>query len=309
MNPRVGREAETVITPAAKPGKIFVAGAGAAGMEFALTARQRGHDVTIFEKTEKAGGQINLIGAVPGKKIFLDAAASLRTRCKKAGVSLKFNSGLSAKKISKEIPDVLAVATGAVPVSLKVPGSFNNAVNAWDVLNGKIAEIGRRVVIIGGGATGCETALYVANLSAPTAEDFRFLVFHAAEDFEKLRNLLYYSGRDITIVEMLPRVGFNIGSSTRWAILKKLRLMGVKMLTDTKVLSFDDNGLQIETKAGNKEALPADIVIIAIGARPENKLAQEVDITDIQVVTIGDAKEPRKIIDAIRDGFDAGLKV
>ena len=152
MNPRVGREAETEIKPALTSRKIFVAGAGAAGMEFALIARQRGHDVTLFEKADKAGGQINLIGAVPGKRIFLDAATSLRTRCKKAGVNLKFNSSLSAKKIIKETPDVLAVATGAVPVSLKVAGSFKNTVNAWDVLNGKVAEIGKRVVIIGGGS-------------------------------------------------------------------------------------------------------------------------------------------------------------
>ena len=108
---------------------------------------------------------------------------------------------------------------------------------------------------------------------------------------------------------MMPRIAFNVGSSTRWNILKKLRLMGVKMLTDTKVLSFDENGLQIETKAGNREALPADIIIIAVGARSENKLAQEADQTNTEIVTIGDAKEPRKIIDAIRDGFEAGLKV
>ena len=85
--------------------------------------------------------------------------------------------------------------------------------------------------------------------------------------------------------------------------------MGVKMLTDTKVLNFDEDGLQIETKAGNRGALPADIVIIAVGARSENKLAREVEKTSTEIVTIGDAKEPRKIIDAIRDGFEAGLKV
>jgi 2,4-dienoyl-CoA reductase (NADPH2) len=309
LNPRLGQEADTEIKEAKVKKRIFVAGGGPAGMEFALIASQRGHDVTLYERDEKLGGQINLVGSVPGKEEFLDAVKSLKNRMEISGVKIRLKTPLTPEMIEEEQPDVLVVATGAKAVGIDVNGAHQpNVVNAWDVLDGTVSDIGKQVVIIGGGATGCETALLVANLGVATAETFRFLVYHSADDFDQLRKLLYNTGRKITVVEIMGRMAYNVGASTRWALMKNLRLMGVELRTKTKILSVGERAVVVETAAGI-ESIPADTVIIAVGSKSVDDLAREVEQDKTKVITIGDAKEPRKIIDAVREGFNAALKV
>ncbi|MCL6560561.1 MAG: FAD-dependent oxidoreductase, partial [Firmicutes bacterium] len=303
LNPRAGREADTKIKEAEVKKKIFVAGGGPAGMEFALVASQRGHDVTLYEKDEKLGGQVNLIGSVPGKEEFLGAVKSLKNRLEASGVKIRLGTPLTPETVERERPDLLVVATGARPAGINVNGAQRrNVVNAWDVLNGTVPDIGKRVVIIGGGATGCETALYVAGLGVPSSETFTFLVYHSADDFDRLRKLLYNTGRKITVVEIMERMAHNVGRSTRWSLLKSLKLMGVEFRTKTKVLSIEESAVVVESEAG-VESIPADTVILAVGSKPADDLARNVRLDKTKVfITIGDAKEPRKITDAVREG-------
>lgn len=309
VNPRLGREADTEIKKAKVKKRIFVAGGGPAGMEFALIASQKGHDVALHERGEKLGGQINLIGAIPGKEEFLKAVRSLENRLEISGAKIRLKNPLTPEIIEEEHPDIVVVATGAKAGEISVDGVHQpNIVNAWDVLDGTVSGIGKRVVIIGGGATGCETALLVANLGAPNAEIFRFLVYHSADDFNRLRKLLYDTSRKITIVEVMGRMASNVGPSTRWTLLKSLKLMGVEFRTKTKILSNSESAVVVETEAGI-ESIPADTVIIAVGSKSVNALAGQVKRDKTKVITIGDAIEPRKIIDAVREGFNTALKV
>ena len=141
LNPRVGREEKTQISKAERSKKIYVAGGGPAGMQCALTARQRGHNVALFEKDSKLGGQINLIESVPGKEGFSDATVSLRNRMKVAGVKVALETALTAKKIKRDKPDVLVVASGAKPARINVPGIDRPKVcYAWDVLDGSVSR-------------------------------------------------------------------------------------------------------------------------------------------------------------------------
>ncbi|MGB6065498.1 MAG: FAD-dependent oxidoreductase [Desulfomonilaceae bacterium] len=307
LNPRVGREAETGIREADVKKRIFVAGGGPAGMEFALIASQRGHEVTLYEKDNKLGGQINLIGPLPGKSVYLEAVTSLENRLKSSSVKIELNAPLTPEIIRSKHPDVLIVATGAKPAKLTIPGIDNsNVINAWDVLCGTVSDIGKRVVIIGGGATGCETALLVANLGVLTAEAFTFLAYHSADDIERLRALLYEGGRQITVIEIAQRPATNVGISTRWSLLKNLKLTGVRIRTRTRIIEIAEKCVRIETETGT-ESIPADTVIVATGTVPVNDLARSVNSDRTDVVVIGDAKEIGKISDAVREGFDMAL--
>lgn len=309
LNPRVGREANTEIEEARVKKKIFVAGGGPAGMEFALVAKQRGHDVTLYEKEERLGGQVNLVAASPGKKEFLNVVKSLKNRMEISGVRIKSKSTLTSTVVEEEHPDVLIVASGARPIEINVPGIAQpHVVSAWDVLNEMVPDIGKEVVIVGGSATGCETALFVANLGVLEPESFTFLHYYSAEDIDRIRKLLHSGGRKITVIDVLERLASNVGISTRWSLIKNLRLMGVKLCPKTKLIEITKDAVVVDTELG-KETIPADTVIIAVGSQSVDDLAREVEQGRAEVITIGDAKEPRKITDAVREGFDTALKI
>jgi 2,4-dienoyl-CoA reductase (NADPH2) len=289
--------------------EILVAGGGPAGMEFALVARQRGHEVTLYEREEHLGGQVNLVAASPGKKEFLNVVKSLKNRLEISGVRIKLKTTLTSKMVEEGQPDILAVASGARPIEIKVPGITQlHVVNAWDVLNGMVPDIGKQVVIVGGSATGCETALLVASLGVIDPDTFTFLLYHSAEDFNRVRNLLYSAGRKITVIDILERMAVNVGISTRWSLIKSLRLMGVELRPKTKLVEITKDSVIVDTELG-RESIPADTVIIAVGSQSVDNLVKEVKRDRIEVITIGDAKEPRKITDAVREGFDMALKV
>jgi 2,4-dienoyl-CoA reductase (NADPH2) len=274
LNPRVGREADIEIKKTKTKKRIFVAGGGPAGMEFALIASQRGHDVSLYEQAEKLGGQINLISAIPGKKEYLSAVCSLKNRMEISGVKVKLKTRLTAAMVEKENPDLLVVASGARPVNLNISGiNQPNVVSAWNVLNGNVPDIGKQVVIIGGGATGCETALFIANLDVLNAEAFAFLTYHSADDIGQLRDMLYRSGRTITVLEILDRMAENVGISTRWSLIKNLKLMGVNLRLRTKILGIEENAVIVETDKG-KESIAADTIVIAAGTIPVNDLTR-----------------------------------
>ena len=309
LNPQAGREDDYTIEKAEKTKKIIVAGGGPAGMEFAVTAARRGHDVTLYEKESRLGGQVNLAKAAPGKMEFQNVIESLANRMKAQGVKVMLNKTLTPELAADLKPDVIAVATGAKPLSIDVPGIDNpHVVDAWDVLLERAWDIGEKVVVIGGSATGAETAHFITSMGAMDPESFTFLMYHGAEDREFAQKLLHSGGREVTVVEMLDKVAGNVGRTGRWSLMKSLRYMNVKLRTRTRLIENTDEGVIVETESG-KETIPADTVVIAVGSGPVNALAEKVKANGTEVITIGDAKDPRKISDAVREGFEAGLSV
>jgi 2,4-dienoyl-CoA reductase (NADPH2) len=309
LNPTVGREDETRIRPAEKKKKVIVAGGGPGGMEFALTAAQRGHDVTLYEKERELGGQINLAKVPPGKHELQKIIDSMKSRMEHFGVRIKTGASVSEKTVKDEKPDYLVVATGARPIDIRVPGIDKpHVVSAWDVLSDRVAEIGRRVVIVGGSATGCETAHYLTSMGVPDPEAFTFLMYHNAEDPLRAMELLHTPGREVVVIDLVDRMADNVSKTARWSLMKSLKLMGVRLMPRTKLLEITDDAVVVETDKG-KLTIPADTVVIAVGARSLDELSAGAQKDGVSVITIGDAKGPRKITDAVREGFEEALTI
>jgi len=309
LNPRAGNETRYAVRAADPIKTILVAGGGPAGMEFAVTAAERGHRVTLYEQGTRLGGQVNLAKTPPGKKDFQRMIDSMAGRMARHGVEVHLNAPLTREVIRAEKPDALVVATGARPIRIDVPGIDKpHVVDAWDVLAEKNWNIGKQVVVVGGNATGCETALFVAEMGIPDPETFTFLMFHSAESPEVAAQLLFDPGRKITVIDMIPRLADNAGRTARWSLIKSMRLTGITLRPSTTLLEIRDDSVLVKT-GEETTVIPADTVIMAVGAASVNDLAREFDETGMEVITIGDAKSPRKITEAVKEGFEAALTV
>jgi 2,4-dienoyl-CoA reductase (NADPH2) len=309
LNPRAGNEAIYSVKRVESPKKIMVAGGGPAGMEFAIIAAERGHRVTLYEKESSLGGQINLAKMPPGKREFQKIIDSMKARMEKWGVRVVLGTALTREIVAEQSPDALVVASGARPMNLDVPGVDKpHVIDAWDVLSEKAWKIGRDVVVVGGSATGCETAYFIASMDIPDPDIYSFIMFHTAEDPKFATSLLRTTSRQVTVIDMVPRLAANVGRTSRWSLTKSLKLLGIDLRPSTKLIEIRDDSVLVETAKG-EETIPADTVVMAVGASSINDFAGNLKEIGCDVITIGDAKEPRKITEAVREGFEEALKI
>jgi len=308
VNPMAGMEAEVRIRPADAKKTVLVIGGGPAGMKAACTAAERGHQVTLVEKQPELGGQLLLNRNIPGRREMVTAAHDLIQNLRGLGVEVVLGREADAGWIRKMAPQAVVVATGASPLLPDISGIRDQkVVMAWDLLSGK-ATAGPRVVIIGGNAVGLETALLLANQGTISPEVLHFLLANRAESLETLEELINRGNREVTVLEMTKKAGQDIGGSTRWTIMAELRRLGVTLLTGARATAVTVQGVEVD-RAQGREQLPADTVVIAVGAASENRLTHALDGLEAEVFTIGDAKEPRNALEAIREGFFTGLRI
>jgi 2,4-dienoyl-CoA reductase (NADPH2) len=309
VNARVGREGETEIKPAAHRKKVLVIGGGAAGMEAARVAADRGHQVTLWEKSDRLGGQLLLAGAVPDRADLLNLVEYLKGSLDVLGAEVVLNKDAALDEIKSFAPGALVVATGARPVIPSIPGvEQGHVAEAWDVLGGQV-ELGRRVVIIGGGAVGCELGLYIARMGTIDADTVRFLLLNEAESVETIRSLATRGVKEVVILEMDMVAGKGLGISTRWIVLQDLARMGVTINTATTAQAIVHGGVLVSQADGQQDILPADTVVMAVGAKSENRLYEELKTVFPAVYSAGDASCPRTALEAIREGFDVGSTI
>jgi 2,4-dienoyl-CoA reductase-like NADH-dependent reductase (Old Yellow Enzyme family)/thioredoxin reductase len=280
VNPEVRQGQKTTLIPVKKAKKVAIIGGGPAGMEAAVSLATRGHKVLLFEKADRLGGQLLLAMAVPGKnETFGNLINYYSSEIKRLGVILKLNTEMNEAGLLKEKPDALIIASGAVPYYPEIPGiNGPNVVTAHDVLAGK-ADTGKRVVVIGGSLTGCETALLLAK-----------------------------HGKSVTVLRRGRSMAAEAGWSMRRLLMEELKNLNVNLLTQVDYKNISGKGVEVVINS-TTQVLPADTVVIATGLKPLNDLVAKVEGKIQPVFVIGDCKEPRDAADAIEEGRMAAVQI
>ena len=300
INAAMGTTQYTV-EKAKKRKKVVVVGGGPAGMEAARVAALRGHDVTLLEKSPQLGGLVPLAALIKGTELEdLPALARyLKTQIKKLGVKIELGKEVDASVIEQVKPDVVIVATGGTLTVPEMTGINKRNVVTTPALHRQVKPflrflgpsilrwltkfwlpIGKRVVIIGGGLHGCETA--------------EFLVKR---------------GRKVTIVEKAEAIGEEMIDLRLGLILEWFDKKGVTLITGVKSMEITDKGLAITTKEGKKQTIEADSIVPTSRLAPNTGLLKSLKGKAPEVYAIGDCKEPHLIVDAIADGWKIGNKI
>lgn len=308
VNVRAGKESEWQIKPASKRKQVFVIGGGPAGAEAARVSRLRGHDVYLYERTARLGGTVNIAAISPGKGEMNRISEYYSSILPKIGVKVYLDTEVTLRLIETNHPDVVVVATGASPSAPQFQIDMNSkVVKAEEVLRGQI-DTGTNVVILGGGGTGCETALFLAHKGTIRPDSAVFLASAGILLAEEAIALTRKGNKSITILEMLPKFARDVGRSARFVLVQELKRRGVEMIVDAKVEKVTPEGV-FYVKNGHRSLIRADTVVIALGYKSNTEIYNEIKDTVPEIYLIGDAKQPRRAAEAIEEGFLAGLKI
>jgi len=306
MNPALGREKEFKIFPVPKKKKIMIVGGGPGGLKSAEELAARGHNVSLYEKNHRLGGQLHPGAASPGKAEFLQAVDYFSTRLAKLGVDIHLNAEVTPPIVENNRPDVVIIATGAKQIIPDLPGiAGNNVKNAFDVLEKKVST-GNRVAIVGGGSIGCDTALLLAKEGTMDPETAVFLREWGAIG-DDLPDFIH-KGKKVTILEIQASIARDVVVVRRSLLRKLLAMNNVEIITEAEVTAITDQGVEFQ-KEGQIHSSPADTVVIAVGTCSENKLYRELKGKAPELYIIGDAQKPGKAINAIHEAAEMALKI
>lgn len=296
INPLVGYEYDYPFNPTDKPKKVLVIGAGPGGMYTAVTAAERGHDVTVWEKSKQIGGQLNLAVVSPGKQEMCKWLTHLNYRAKKAGVKFEFKKEATVENVKEFAPDAVVVATGAtplIPTFIKGVGDYP-IITTHDILSRKVTIPKGTVCILGGGEVACETAEMLMADARPNS----FATTGSIGDVE------------VTLVEMQPQLMTGVCLPNRNIALASLRREGVKSYINSKVLEVTEHEVKIQHKDGTEEWLKGfDYIVLGLGSRKYDPLSEELKAFVPEVHVIGDAIKPGQSSDAMHQGFHVGYEL
>ncbi len=282
VNPAVGseREFELGLKPTTKKKRVLVIGGGPGGMEAALVAATRQHDVTLWERSDRLGGQLNVASNPPGKEKIKSFVDYLTHQLNKLNVTVRFGKEATAEAVLDFSPDVVILAVGATPFIPRIKGSERKKLVFFnDALSGKI-DVGERVIVIGGGFVGCETADFLAE-----------------------------RGKNVTVIEILPELAAEIFYPYADLLTNVLAEKGVKVFIGVKEEMITERELQIRDRKGNKISLQCDDVVIATGSVANRTLFESIRGKVSEVYEVGDCIQARRIQEATSEGARAALRI
>ena len=274
--------------------KVLVVGGGPAGMQAAITAADRGHQVTLVEKAAALGGILRFTDTDACKEDLRNFKDLLVYEVGRRSVKVRLNTEATPSTIAQEKPDVVILALGSVPAVPPIKG-IERALHVLAVYEAG-CPLGQRVVMVGGGLAGCETALHLAK-----------------------------TGHEVTIVEMLDRLAAESYGMYREALLLEIERVGIKMLTEARCVEITPAGVWVESARAAQEGagadqkgsgeqlgrhwLEADSVVYALGMRPCEASELKKAAGAIPCVEIGDCVRPGRVEAAIREGFLAAMNI
>jgi len=309
-NARAGKEAKTELKPSETKKNVMIIGAGPAGLELARVAAMRGHEVHLYEKDDKIGGLLNIIWIPPGRNEFKRMIENYTYWIQKHNIHVHLQQEVTSDIVNEINPDVVFVATGSTPIKPDITGiDRDNVFWANDVFKGD-APVGKNNVIIGGGATGIELAIYMAKYGSLDIDSFNFLTLYKALEPEVALKMMQEGRNKVTVLEQLPKLGTALGKTTKWVLLDKCDYLGVKKYTSVKVTEIGKDYVSyIDATDTEQQINNVDYVYYATGVRPNDSLFKEIKSLKIPVEKLGDAKKPQSVMEAISRGYNLGNRI
>ena len=266
------------LPPAPKKQRVLVVGGGVAGMQAAITACDRGHEVILAERSDKLGGLLFFTDVDTDKPDLRNFKNMMIGEVERRDIDLRLNTTVTSENLKDFAPDALIIATGSLPAHPPIPG-IENAVQSLEVYRGN-AEAGKNVVMIGGGLIGSEQGLFLAK-----------------------------TGHHVTVVEMLPRVANEAYGMYREALVREMAKENMELYESTKCLEIGKDYVKVQLPDDTEKTLEADTVLYALGMKSAPYQALVDAAGDIPVEIIGDAIRPGKVDLATRSGYLAGVKL
>lgn len=280
INYLVGHEGDVNLDNKATHKKnVVIIGGGPAGLETARVAAIRGHNVILYDKGEKLGGQMNVAAIPPFKEDINDLTNFLVKQLEELGVNVETKKEIKAEMLQEMNSDVVVIATGSTPIIPQFANICTNFCLAEDVLTNNL-ETGNNVVIVGGGSVGCETAEFLAD-----------------------------KGKNVTIVEMQSDIALDVEARTRSFLLNRLDNKNIKVIVNATLKEFISGGAKINIQGKEETITDIDSIVLAVGYKSNNKLSKALKELNIEHLTIGDCVKPRNIMSAIHEGFLAAMEI
>ncbi|GAB2513423.1 oxidoreductase [Microbulbifer agarilyticus] len=285
VNPRACHETELNLLPTSNVKKLAVIGAGPAGLAFATSAAECGHDVTLFDAASEIGGQFNIAKQIPGKEEFYETLRYFKRRIEITGVTLELNSPVTAEQLNNSDFDEVILATGITPRVPPIPGVEHEKVLGYlDVLKDK-KPVGKKVAVIGAGGIGFDVSEYLTHAGEATSQNIPAfmrewgvdMTLQARGGIEGVQAEVPASPREVFLLQRkASKVGGGLGKTTGWIHRTGLANKGVNMIPGCEYVKIDDEGLHIKVGEETK-VLDVDNVILCAGQEPARALVEGLD--------------------------------
>jgi 2,4-dienoyl-CoA reductase-like NADH-dependent reductase (Old Yellow Enzyme family)/thioredoxin reductase len=280
INPETGQELLYPLEPRARSRRVWVIGAGPAGLTAAYEAARLGHEVSLFEKEEQCGGQIRYAAQAPHKAGYGRWISWLIQQVENIGVTITTGTTVTRDQLAAALPDVVILALGGRPALPNVPGlDLPLVTGALDILSGRV-PVQKEVMVVGGGLIGMETADFLIN-----------------------------QGSRVTVIEALPNSPVLSFSSHGYMLHKRFRQGNGRLILGATLLAVEPDGILAALEGRQEKIGPLDQVVMAVGMKPADGLHSVLEELKIEYQVVGDAVKPRRIIEAVEEGARAAWEI